>query len=210
MADAVSLALRAGPWIVAALAVGFGLVERAGYFEEKAACAADLAAARAAVETARAADAIHTREIEDAHAAAIARLKEQANEREMSIATQPATAQCTASPAMRALFDGLRARAPAPGAGGADDPAGAGAAVPRRTAAPRELRRRSRAGRVARPRDRGRRGVPRGAPCTRDVGARSLDDGAAPVACRQVPVAPSRNSGTRRLTVDRPSIVSLP
>ena len=38
----ISLAFKAGPWIVAALAIGFGLFERSGWSEEKAARAADL------------------------------------------------------------------------------------------------------------------------------------------------------------------------
>ncbi len=131
MADVVTLALRAGPWLIAVLAIGFGLVERADYFAEKAARAGDLAAAQAAVEAARTADAARTKLIEDAHATEIARLKEEANERELSIAGQPATVGCAASPAMRALFDGLRARAATAGAGRADGAAGAGAAVRR-------------------------------------------------------------------------------
>ena len=136
MTDFVGLALRAGPWIVAVLAIGFGLVERADYFAEKAARAGDLAAAEAALDAARTADARHTREIEDAYATEIARLKEEASARELSIAAQPATVGCAQSPAMRALFDGLRTRAATAGAGRADDAARAGAAVPRRAGAP--------------------------------------------------------------------------
>ena len=136
MADFVSLALKAGPWLIAVLAIGFGLVERADYFAEKAARAGDLAAAQAAVEAARTADAANTKRIEDAHATTIARLKEEADASERSIAAEPATVGCAASPAMRALFDGLRARAGAAGAGRADGAAGAGAAVSRRAGAP--------------------------------------------------------------------------
>jgi hypothetical protein len=127
----LSLAGKAGPWIVAVLAIGFGLYERADYFEQKAARAADLVAAHEAVEKAAVADAAHTREIEEAHAAEIARLKEQANARDVSIAATPSTTGCVASPAMRALFDGLRARAPAAGAGQPGGAGGAGQAVSR-------------------------------------------------------------------------------
>ena len=127
----ISLAFKAGPWIVAALAIGFGLFERSGWSEEKAARAADLVAAEQAVRKAQIADATHTREIEDAHAAEIAFLKEHANVREASIAATPSTAVCAGSPAMRTLFDGLRARAGAAGAGQPRNAARAGAAVPR-------------------------------------------------------------------------------
>jgi hypothetical protein len=127
----LSLAWKAAPWAIAALALAFGLYERADYFEETAARAADLVAAQAAVEKARAADATHTKEIEDAHAAEIAQLKEQANVREASIDAVPSTAACAGSPAMRALFDGLRARAGTAGAGPAGNAGGAGAPVSR-------------------------------------------------------------------------------
>jgi hypothetical protein len=127
----LSLAWKAGPWIAAALAIGFGLFERAGLFEEKAARAADLAAAQQAVRAAEIADATHTRQIEDAHAAEVVFLKEQANVREVSIAQAPATAVCAGSPAMRTLFDGLRARAGTAGAGQPGAAGGTGAAVPR-------------------------------------------------------------------------------
>ncbi len=113
----LSIAWKAGPWIVAALALSFGLYERSAYFEESALRAADLAAAQQAARAAAIADATRTREIEDAHAAEVATLKEQANARELSIAQVPATAVCAGSPAMRALFSGLRARAGTAGAG---------------------------------------------------------------------------------------------
>ena len=127
----LSLAWKAGPWIVAALAIGFGLHERASLFQEKAARAADLVAAQQAVRQAEIADATRTREIEDAHAAEVIYLKEQANAREISIAQAPATAVCAGSPAMRTLFDGLRARGRTAGAGQPGDAGGAGAAVSR-------------------------------------------------------------------------------
>ena len=123
--------LKLAPWVLAVLAIGFGLWERAGWFEEKAARAADLVAAQQAIRTAQIADAAHTREIEDAHAAEIIFLKEQANAREVSIAAQPSTAVCAGSPAMRALFDGLRARTGTAGAGQPRDTGGAGPAVSR-------------------------------------------------------------------------------
>jgi hypothetical protein len=120
--------LSAVPWLLmlAALAGGggFGLVERANYLQEKAARAQDLDAARQAALAAQAADAQHTKELEDRHAAEVAALKEQADARTRAIARAPVTTGCAGSPAMRALFDGLRARpataaaAAAPGAGG--------------------------------------------------------------------------------------------
>jgi hypothetical protein len=113
-----------------AAAVIFGLVERSNYLGEKAARAADLAAAEAAVAAAQAADATRTRALEQAHAAEIAKLKEQANARDVSIALAPNASVCAASPPMRVLFDGLRARERAPGAGATRSPGGAGAAVP--------------------------------------------------------------------------------
>jgi hypothetical protein len=127
----LSFAWKAGPWIAAALAVMFALYERSGWSGEEAARAADLVAAQQAVRKAQIADATHTREIEDAHAAEIIFLKEQANVREASIAAAPSTAVCAGSPAMRTLFDGLRARAGTPGAGRPGDAGRTGAAVPR-------------------------------------------------------------------------------
>ena len=127
----LTFAWKAGPWIAAALAIAFGLYERAGWSAEEAARAADLVAAQQAVRRAQIADAARTREIEDAHAAEIIFLKDQANAREVSIATTPSTAVCAGSPAMRTLFDGLRARAGAAGAGQPRDAARAGAAVSR-------------------------------------------------------------------------------
>ena len=127
----LSFAWKAGPWITAALAILFGLYERAGWSAEEAARAADLVAAQQAVRLAQIADATRTREIEDAHAAEVAYLKEQANVREISIAQAPATAVCAGSPAMRTLFDGLRARSRTAGAGQSDSAGGAGQAVSR-------------------------------------------------------------------------------
>src|SRR5437868_6231836 len=74
----LSLAWKAGPWIAAALAITFALYERSGWFAEEAARAADQVAAQQAVRKAQVADAMHTREIEDAHAAEIIFLKEHA------------------------------------------------------------------------------------------------------------------------------------
>jgi len=108
-----------------AAAVIFGLVERANYLEEKAARAADLAAAQKKVADFQAADAIKTRALEDRHAAEIAQLKDQAHDRDLSIASAASTDACAGSPAMRALFDhlragGLRGRQLQPGGGAAD------------------------------------------------------------------------------------------
>ncbi len=127
----LSFAWKAGPWIAALLVLMFALYERSGWSAEEAARAADLVAAQQAVSRARIADAARTREIEDAHAAEIIFLKDQASAREVSIAAQPSTAVCAGSPAMRALFDGLRARSGAAGAGQPRDTTRAGAAVPR-------------------------------------------------------------------------------
>ena len=46
----LSLALKAGPWIVAALAIGFGLFERGNYEGEKAGRVADALAAQQAAD----------------------------------------------------------------------------------------------------------------------------------------------------------------
>jgi hypothetical protein len=127
----LSFAWKAGPWIAAALAIMFGLYECAGWSAEEAVRAADLVAAQQAVRNAQIADAARTREIEDAHAAELIFLKDQANAREVSIAAAPSTAVCAGSPAMRTLFDGLRARPGAAGAGQPGNAARAGAAVPR-------------------------------------------------------------------------------
>lgn len=104
---------------------GYGLVERNNYLEVKAARAEDLDRARQMALKAKAADVLKTRQLEDEHAAEVAKLKEEANDRDVSIAQAPVTAGCVASPAMRALFDGLRAR---PGAAGTGQPGSAGGA----------------------------------------------------------------------------------
>lgn len=121
--------LSLAPWLVALAAVmgggGYGLVERANYLQEKAARSQDQAALQQAALAAQAADARRTRQLEDRHAAEVAALKEQANVRTIAIARAPVTDVCAGSPAMRALFDGLRARPAAaavartPAAGGA-------------------------------------------------------------------------------------------
>jgi hypothetical protein len=132
-------ALSLAPWLIALAALlgggSFGLVERANYLQEKAARAQDLAAARQAALAAQVADAQHTKELEDQHAAEVAALKEQAHVRTLAIARAvqgaPVTDACAGSPAMRALFDGLRARSAAAGPGPAPAAGGARAAVPR-------------------------------------------------------------------------------
>jgi hypothetical protein len=127
--------LSLAPWLLALAALvgggGFGLIERANYLQEKAARAQDLSAAQQAVLAQQAADAKRTKDLEDQHAAEIAGLKEQAHARTLAIAQAPTTDACAGSPAMRALFDGLRARPAAAGAGPAPAAAGARAAVPR-------------------------------------------------------------------------------
>jgi hypothetical protein len=132
-------ALSLVPWVIALAAVlggaGFGLIEHAGYLQEKAARAQDLAATREAALIVQAADAKRTRELEDQHAAEIAVLKEQAHVRSLAIARAvqgaPVTDGCAGSPAMRALFDGLRARGAAAGRDPAPAAGGTRAAVPR-------------------------------------------------------------------------------
>lgn len=119
----LALALRAAPWALMALCLVFGLWERAGWQSEIAARARDLAAAAAKVAALQAEDARRTGAIEARHAEEVATLKEQANAREVAIAAAPSGTGCVQSPAMRALFDGLRAR---PGAAGGGDPRGAG------------------------------------------------------------------------------------
>ena len=116
--------------IALALSLAFGFYERSGWESEIAARAADRAAAFAAVASAKAVDAAKTRALEDAHATEIAKLKEQANARDMSIALAPDSSVCANSAPMRALFDGLRSRGGAPGAGQPRRAGGARAAVP--------------------------------------------------------------------------------
>jgi hypothetical protein len=101
---------NAGTAALLIVAIGFGLVEHGNYLSEKAARAQDSATAQRAVLSAQAADAARTRQIEDEHAVEVAALKEKAFERYLAIAGAPVTTTCAASPAMRALFDGLRAR----------------------------------------------------------------------------------------------------
>jgi hypothetical protein len=132
-------ALSLAPWLLALAALvgggGVGLIERANYLQEKAARAQDLVAGQQAVLARQAADAKRAKDLEDQHAAEIATLKEQAHARTLAIAHAiqgaPASDACAGSPAMRALFDGLRARPAAAGAGPAPAAARARAAVPR-------------------------------------------------------------------------------
>ena len=104
----------AAPWLIALAGLvgggGYGLIERSNYLEEKAARIQDRADAEDAVARARANDARISRQLEDAHAAEVNKLKEQANARDVAITQAPVTVDCVASPAMRALFDSLRAR----------------------------------------------------------------------------------------------------
>ncbi|HTR87295.1 MAG TPA: hypothetical protein VMI56_22625 [Reyranella sp.] len=109
--------------VLLALALAFGFYERSGWQGEIAARAQDVAAAEKAVADAAIADQSRTRQLEDQHAAEIARLKENQIARDTAIAAQPATTACAQSPAMRALFDGLRSR---PGTAGAGPAGGAG------------------------------------------------------------------------------------
>lgn len=103
--------------VLLALAIAFGFFERSGWESEIAARATDLVNAQAAALKAQRADAAKTKQLEDEHAAEVAKLKEQANARDVAIAAAPVTTTCAASPAMRALFDGLRARPAAAGPG---------------------------------------------------------------------------------------------
>jgi hypothetical protein len=114
-----------GTVLLLALSLAFGFYERSGWQGEIAARAEDQAAAEKAVADAQATDAANTRTLEDQHAAEIARLKEDQNARDTAIATAPTTIVCAQSPAMRALFDGLRARDGTAGAGAAPGTGGA-------------------------------------------------------------------------------------
>ncbi len=126
--------LSTAPWLVALAGIlgggAFGGIERLNYLEEKAARAQDLDRTQQAVLKAKAGDAAKTRQLEDEHAAEVAKLKEQANARDLAIASVPSTDICAVSPAMRSLFDGLRTRAAAPGHGQPGGPGGARAVVP--------------------------------------------------------------------------------
>ena len=106
--------LSAAPWLIALAGVigggAFGGIERMNYLEEKSARASALYNAQQATLKAQVEDAIRTKAIEDAHASEVAKLKEQANARDIAIALAVPTNACTGSPAMRALFNGLRAR----------------------------------------------------------------------------------------------------
>jgi hypothetical protein len=126
--------LSAAPWLIALASIlgggAFGGIERMNYLEEKTARAEDLDLAQQTVLKAKADDAAKTRQLEDEHAAEVAKLKEQANARDIAIAQAPVTVDCVASPAMRALFDGLRARTAAAGAGQSGNAGRAGPGVP--------------------------------------------------------------------------------
>lgn len=94
---------------------------------------AEVATAAAAAEkklnAAKAADAIRTRQLEDAHALEVARLKEAANAAQLAIARAPVTAACVVTPSARAFSDGLRRFDPPPGTGQPGATPGAGAPV---------------------------------------------------------------------------------
>lgn len=126
---------KALPWIVAAAGVigggGFGLVEHARAQSLKAEIATAAAQAEKKLRLQRDHDAEVTRGLEDQLAAEIAARKDQTHGTALAIARAPVTDACLHSPAMGALFDGLRHRGAAAGAGAAADPGRAGAAVPR-------------------------------------------------------------------------------
>jgi hypothetical protein len=113
--------LSVTPWLIALAGIlgggAYGVVERMNYLGEKAARAEDLDHARQAALKAKADDATKTKQLEDEHATEVAKLKEKANARDVAIAQVPVTVDCVASPAMRALFDGLRTRSATAGAG---------------------------------------------------------------------------------------------
>lgn len=104
------LALRLLPWGIALAGLIFALAERSSYYACKAARVADIAAAEKAASDFKTADAQRTAQIEATHAAEVAQLQEQLNDRNVAIASAPSSVACVASPPMRALFDSLRAR----------------------------------------------------------------------------------------------------
>jgi uncharacterized protein HemX len=120
-----ALIIAIGWLLTAALGAGGTLWYRGQYESEKAARARDLVVALAAEASAKAADATRTKALEDAHAAEIAKLKEDANARDRSIDLAQDSSACTGSAPMRALFDGLRQRPAAPGPRAAGSPGGA-------------------------------------------------------------------------------------
>lgn len=127
--------LSAAPWLIALVGVvgggAFGGIERMNYLEEKSAHAADVAEAQKIVLKAKTEDAVRTKTLEDAYASEISNLKEKARARDIAITQAPPTAACAVSPAMRALFDGLRARHGEADAGQSGPAGGAGEAVSR-------------------------------------------------------------------------------
>lgn len=85
--------------------------------------------AKALVLAQKAADAIRTKQLEDAHAIEVARLKEAANAAQIAIARAPVTAACAATPAAREFSAGLRRFDPPP-TGKPGTTTGAGAPMP--------------------------------------------------------------------------------
>ncbi|WP_139374164.1 hypothetical protein [Enhydrobacter aerosaccus] len=81
------------------------------WLDEVAARSDDVLKAEEKIREEKEADARRAQELSDQLAAEIAFRKEQANARTIAIARAPVTDACIASPAMRALFDGLRRRA---------------------------------------------------------------------------------------------------
>lgn len=120
-----TLALRLVPWAIAALAIGFGLLELANYRGEVVARAED----RRLAEKARADALEDARQRSDRiiteQAEALAQTASKVQGITERIIHVPVTMACAQSPAMRAATDGVRELF---GAGGGQTPAGSGAA----------------------------------------------------------------------------------
>lgn len=129
------LALLRNPWVLLAIAIVAGLGGTGWYrmrwMGEVADRAKDVAEARDKLLKQQAEDAEYTRGLSDQLAAELAAKKEQTNVRSLAIARAPVTDGCANSPAMRALFDGLRHRPDETGAGQSPGAGRTGAALPR-------------------------------------------------------------------------------
>ena len=106
------------PWVLLAIACVIG-IGGTGWYRMRwlggvAARASDVAAAQQKVLKAQQADATWTAALEAKHAAEIDNLRNQANARNVAIATAPNSSGCVASQPMRAAIDGLRSSAPTP------------------------------------------------------------------------------------------------
>lgn len=128
-------AMLRNPWLLLLVTslVGAGGTAwyRMQWLGEIAARSQDVAIAEEKVRQAMEADEKRTRELSDQLAAEIAARKDQADARTLAIARSPVTDTCVTSPAMRALFDGLRNRPDQASAVRSSDPKRAGPALSR-------------------------------------------------------------------------------